>query len=73
MNHPLQHHRTRGAALIAVIFLIAILSLACISTLRVISFDMELASAKVHGSRAKQVAPIHSSTGWINKPARATR
>ncbi len=40
----------------AVLWLIAILALACMSTLRVISFDMELASAKVHGSRARQVA-----------------
>ena len=40
----------------AVLWLIAILSMACMATLRVISFDMELASAKVHGSRARQVA-----------------
>ena len=49
-------HNPRGAALMAVLWLIAILALACMATLRVISFDMELASAKVHGSRARQVA-----------------
>ena len=38
-----------GIALIAVIWLIAILSLAAITTLRVISFDAEITTAKVHG------------------------
>ncbi|MFK7851339.1 MAG: general secretion pathway protein GspK [Akkermansiaceae bacterium] len=46
----------KGAALIAVLWLIAILSLAAITTLRVIAFDMELVTAKVHGSRALQLA-----------------
>jgi len=53
----------RGAALMAVLWLIAILSLACMATLRVISFDMELASAKVHGSRARQVAEMGIAIG----------
>ncbi|MES2921009.1 MAG: hypothetical protein V4819_05665 [Verrucomicrobiota bacterium] len=53
----------RGAALMAVLWLIAILSLACMATLRVISFDMELASAKVHGSRARQVAEMGIAVG----------
>jgi type II secretory pathway component PulK len=43
-------------ALLAVIWLIAILGLASMAALRVISFDMELASAKIHGSHARQVA-----------------
>ena len=47
----------------AVLWLIAILSLACMATLRVISFDMELASAKVHGSRARQVAEMGIAIG----------
>jgi hypothetical protein len=46
----------RGMALLAVIWLIAILGLASMAALRVISFDMELASAKIHGSHARQVA-----------------
>lgn len=52
-----------GAALIAVLWLIAILSMACLATLRVISFDMDLASAKVHGSRARQVAEMGIAVG----------
>ncbi len=47
----------------AVLWLIAILSMACMATLRVISFDMELASAKVHGSRARQVAEMGIAVG----------
>ena len=47
----------------AVLWLIAILSMACMATLRVISFDMELASAKVHGSRARQVAEMGIAIG----------
>lgn len=53
----------RGAALIAVLWLIAILSLAAITTLRVISFDMEVATAKVHGSRAFQLAEMGIAIG----------
>ncbi len=47
----------------AVLWLIAILAMACMATLRVISFDMELASAKVHGSRARQVAEMGIAIG----------
>jgi len=46
----------RGMALLAVIWLIAILGLVSMAALRVISFDMDLASSKIHGSRARQVA-----------------
>jgi type II secretory pathway component PulK len=56
-NHP------RGVALIAVLWLIAILAMACIAALRVISFDMDLASAKVHGSRARQIAEMGIAVG----------
>ena len=55
--------KSRGAALMAVLWLIAILAMACMATLRVISFDMELASAKVHGSRARQVAEMGIAVG----------
>ncbi len=48
----------RGAALLAVILLIAVLAMATMATLRVVSFDMEIATSKVHGSRAKQVAEM---------------
>lgn len=50
--------RPRGSALVAVIWLIAILSLACMATLRVVSFDMDIAGAKIHGFRARQVAEM---------------
>ncbi len=56
-------HSPRGFALIAVLWLIAILALAAITTLRVISFDMELATAKVHGSRAFQLAEMGIALG----------
>lgn len=59
------HHRPRkpGFALIAVLWLIAILSLAAITTLRVISFDMDIATAKVHGSRASHLAEMGIAVG----------
>lgn len=47
----------------AVIWLIAILAMACMAALRVISFDMDLAAAKIHGSRARQVAEIGIAIG----------
>jgi type II secretory pathway component PulK len=49
--------------LLAVIWLIAILAIATMTALRVISFDMELASAKIHGSRARQVAEMGIAVG----------
>lgn len=60
---PANHRKSRAAALMAVLWLIAILALACMATLRVISFDMELVSAKVHGSRARQVAEMGIAIG----------
>ena len=47
----------------AVLWLIAILAMACMTALRVISFDMELATAKIHGSRARQVAEMGIAVG----------
>jgi type II secretory pathway component PulK len=47
----------------AVLWLIAILAMACMATLRVISFDMELASSKIHGSRARQIAEMGIAIG----------
>ncbi len=61
-THPISGTKP-GFALIAVLWLIAILSLAAITTLRVISFDMELATAKVHGSRAYQLAEMGIAVG----------
>ena len=53
----------RGAALLGVIWLIAILALACMAALRVISFDAEIASARIHGSRARQIAEMGIAVG----------
>lgn len=61
----------RGAALIAVLWLIAILGLATMTALRVIKFDMDLASAKIHGSRARQIAEMGIAVG-SNKAVKRT-
>lgn len=53
----------KGAALLGVIWLIAILALACVAALRVISFDTEIATAKIHGSRALQIAEMGVALG----------
>jgi general secretion pathway protein K len=47
----------------AVLWLIAILAMACMAALRVISFDMEIATAKIHGSRARHVAEMGIAIG----------
>lgn len=53
----------RGTALVAVLWLIAILAMACMAALRVISFDMELATQKIHGSRAGHMAEAGIAVG----------
>lgn len=63
MRVPQHRPRKPGFALIAVLWLIAILSLAAITTLRVISFDMDIATAKVHGSRASHLAEMGIAVG----------
>jgi general secretion pathway protein K len=64
MTHPPRHARhPRGLALVAVLWLIAILGMATMIALRVISFDMEIATAKVHGSRARQFAEMGIAIG----------
>jgi type II secretory pathway component PulK len=56
---PLRSHkRTSGSALVAVLWLIAILALASIAAIRVVSFDVDLATAQVHGFRARQLAEM---------------
>ena len=53
----------RGAALLAVIWLIAILAIATMTALRVVTFDINLASAKIHGSRARHIAEMGIAVG----------
>jgi type II secretory pathway component PulK len=43
---------------LAVLFLIAILAIACITAIRVVSFDVDLATSQVHGFRARQLAEM---------------
>lgn len=62
MNSRIRN-QSAGAALVAVIWLIAILGLAALVTTRVVSFDMQVASAKIHGFRAKQLAEMGIAVG----------
>jgi type II secretory pathway component PulK len=50
--------RARGSALVAVLWLIAILALASMAAIRVVSFDVEIATSQVHGFRARQLAEM---------------
>ncbi len=61
--HPSVPPSQKGVALIAVLWLIAILSLSAITTLRVISFDMDVATSKIHGSRCYQLAEMGIAIG----------
>ena len=61
--YPRTARHPRGFALVAVLWLIAILGMATMIALRVISFDMEIATAKVHGSRARQFAEMGIAIG----------
>ena len=54
-THPRPHH---GSAMLAVIWLIAVISLACIAAVRIVKFDVDVASSKIHGSRARQIAEM---------------
>lgn len=56
-GHPTRP-MARGAALLAVIWLIGILGMACMTAMRVISFDAESATSRIHGSRARQMAEM---------------
>ncbi len=47
----------------AVLWLIAILSIATMTALRVIKFDTDIAASKIHGSRARQVAEMGIAIG----------
>jgi general secretion pathway protein K len=51
-------NKPRGSALVAVIWLVAILAMATVATLRVVSFDVDLSTSQIHGFRAKQLAEM---------------
>jgi type II secretory pathway component PulK len=50
--------RAKGSALVAVLWLIAILALASMAAIRVVSFDVEIATSQIHGFRARQLAEM---------------
>jgi general secretion pathway protein K len=57
----LKQHRSsqqQGSALIAVLWLIAILALASMAAIRLVSFDVDLATSQIHGFRARQLAEM---------------
>jgi general secretion pathway protein K len=44
--------------MLAVIWVIGLISLACITAIRIVKFDVDVATAKIHGSRARQIAEM---------------
>lgn len=55
LNQQCPSHR-QGSALVAVLWLIAILALASMAAIRVVSFDVDLSTSQIHGFRARQLA-----------------
>ncbi|MCU0794700.1 MAG: general secretion pathway protein GspK [Akkermansiaceae bacterium] len=53
----------RGVALMAVIWLIALLSLATVAAIRVVAFDLDVAQGSIHGFRARQLAEMGIALG----------
>lgn len=58
MKVALRPKYRRGAALMAVLWLIAILAIASITVLRVIAFDNQIATAIIYGGRARNMAEM---------------
>jgi type II secretory pathway component PulK len=58
MNPYLPPKPAKGSAMLAVIWLIAVIGLATLAAVRVMKFDVQVATAKIHGSRARQVAEM---------------
>jgi general secretion pathway protein K len=58
MKYSLSKPNQRGSALVAVIWLVAILAMATVATLRVVSFDVDLGTSQIHGFRARQLAEM---------------
>jgi hypothetical protein len=55
--------KRRGVALIAVLWLIMLLSFIAVATIRVVGFDLDVASSNIHGFRAKQLAEMGIAVG----------
>lgn len=52
-----------GSAMVAVLWLVAVLSLALVAAVRVVAFDIDVASARVHGARARHLAEMGIAVG----------
>ena len=63
MRFRLSRRKSQGSSLVAVLFLIAVLAMACITAIRVVSFDVDLAASQVHGFRARQLAEMGIAIG----------
>jgi general secretion pathway protein K len=50
------YKKRRGSALVAVLWLIVILSFAALTAVKLLSFDMDVASSQVNGFKARQIA-----------------
>lgn len=53
----------RGVALMAMIWLITLLSFITVATVRVVSFDLDVSASSIHGFRAKQLAEMGIAVG----------
>jgi general secretion pathway protein K len=53
----------RGSTLVAVFWLMSILSLAVFTAVRLLYYEVDLVTSQVHGSRARQVAEMGSRWG----------
>lgn len=58
MKGPTARRPRRGAALMIVLWLIAVLAMASFTALRVIAFDMDVAASTIHGARARHLAEM---------------
>lgn len=53
-----QAHSRRGMALVAVLWLIAILSFACVTAIQLLSLELNVADSQINGFRARQAAEM---------------
>ncbi len=63
MKWGCRHARKRGAALMAVIWLVAILAIASMTALRVVFYDVDVSVAKTHGIKARHLAEMGIAVG----------
>jgi general secretion pathway protein K len=62
--NPTAHlQRNRGIALVAVLWLIAVLSFASLTAIHLLSFELDVADSQINGFRARQVAEMGLAIG----------